>query len=139
VLNKRRCFAISILAVLIIVSMNAQQVSAVGAISPSTTSALIGMSATYTATGLLPNELYSVQLGGVTVLSDLTPTTSGSLTFSVSGTVAGTFIVGVYNASSVLECSAQLVVNDVMATLIPILTIFIGITILLGLVKELKF
>jgi len=139
VLNKRRCFAISILAVLIIVSMNAQQVSAVGAISPSSTSALIGMSATYTVTGLDATDIFSVQLGGVTVLSDLVPTTGGSLSFSVSGTVAGTFIVGVYNSTPLLQCSAQLVVNDLMATLIPILTIFIGITILLGLVKELKF
>ena len=137
--KNKTAVALIMLSLLIMVSAVSLQASATGAISPASNSALIGMEASYTATGLDAEETYSVKLGSTTVLTGLTPTSAGSLTFAVSSATGGIFTVGVYNSTPTLIVSASFTCTDLMAVLMPPLVIFIGMTILFGLVKELKF
>lgn len=108
-------------------------------LSPTSASSLIGVTTSFTASGLDSTDTFYVTLGGTEVLSDLEPTSAGVLTFSVSSSVAGTFIVGVYNSTDDLQGSATLVVNDLFAMIMPYIVIFVGLTILFGIIKELKF
>lgn len=137
-LKQKRKVLIGVILACAIMLTSVGLVSA-ASITPSTNSALIGAEARFTVTGLLTTDTFYVELGGVEILSDLVPTSAGVLSFSVSSSTAGTFLVAVYNSTDVLQCSAQLVVSDLMAQIIPYLGIMIGIVILFGIVKELKF
>lgn len=107
-------------------------------IQPSSASGLLNMPASFTASGLDTTgaEAYSVKLAGVTVLTGLYANSQGELTFQVTPTSAGTKTVAVYNSSSVLECSASLVVTDLFAVIVPVMVLFIGLSILFGIAKE---
>ena len=136
--NRKLILLIPLLSVLVMgASLNA--VSAAANITPSTASALIGVEVSFKVTGLDSGVLYSVEVGGVEVLTDLSPNTSGTLTFSVSSATAGTFLVAVYNATPSLEASATLTVTDLFATIMPYIVILVGLTLLFGIIKELKF
>ncbi len=127
---------ISVFLVSLISTVLVTNVVASATITPSSASGLVNMAQQFTASGLDPTDQYSIKLGTTTVLTDQTCSSAGVLTFTVTATSAGTFTVGVYNNASELECSAQLIATDLFATIVPALVILIGISILLGLSKE---
>jgi hypothetical protein len=134
--NRKALVLLTFLALLVIV---APAVSAV-TLTPSTATSYLGMPVGYTASGLNSSLTYYVELGGTEVLSDLTPTTTGTLAISVSSSVAGTFLVAVYDtATDTLQASANLVVQDMFAMVMPMVVLIVGFTILFGVIKELKF
>ena len=139
-MNRKR--KINLLGLFIVCSLFSvslvQNVSAAATLTPSTQSGLINMPASFTATGLDTGgtEVYSVKLSGIEVLSGLYANSQGQLTFQVSPNSAGTHTVGVYNSTSHLQCSASLVATDLFAVVVPVMVLFIGLSILFGIAKE---
>jgi len=135
--KRKLIFAVAFLSVLTI-GITTNIVSAVS-MTPATTSTLVGTSATFTASGLDDTDTFYVELDGVEVISDIEPSSAGVATFQVSSSVAGTFMVKLYNSTADLQASSILVVNDLFLTIMPYVVLLVGMTILFGVIKELKF
>lgn len=135
--RKRRLTIVSLIFVTALISVSlVQNVSAAASITPSTQSGLINMPASFTAGGLDTSDQYTVEIGGVEVLAGLVCNSQNQLLFQVTPTIAGTHSVAVVNNASVTVCSATLVATDLFAVVVPVMVLFIGLSILFGIAKE---
>lgn len=135
--RKRKLTIVSLLFVTALISASLiQNVSASASITPSTQSGLINMPASFTASGLVLTDTYSVELGGSEILTGLVCNSQKQLAFQVIPTTAGTFSVAVIDNGSITVCSATLIVTDLFTTIVPVMVLFIGLSILFGIAKE---
>ena len=107
--------------------------------TPASTSALLGFPAQFSCTGLDPLNTYSVTIDDSTKLSSLKCSTGGELKFSVSVSTAGYHLVKLLDNLSATVATSTFEGIDIMGTLIPAIVVLVSITILFGVVKELKF
>jgi len=114
------------------------QVSATALITPSTTTAMLDFPTTFKVTGLDDENTYSVTVDGASTLTGLLCTTSGELMFDITVSTAGNHAVRVLDNTSAVVATANVNGYDVLAILIPSVVVLIGVTLVLGIVKEVK-
>lgn len=137
--NKRKLFLAALIAFVICIPLTSR-VNATATLTPISASTILNGEVSFTATGLNASDTYAVKLGSQTIYSAQSPTTSGSLTFSIGSAVAGTYVVSVYNeVYSTTVASATLVVSDVLADMMPYIVLLVSFVIVFGVVKQLKF
>ncbi len=135
-MNKQQVLPIFLLALLI--SPLVSGVAAAATITPSSTTALVNFPVQFTLAGLNASTQYTVYLNGVSY-STFTSTTAGEASLTVTFSAAGTYILTLkQNGTGAVVVSANVTVTDIMEILIPCIVLLVTISILMGIVKNIK-
>lgn len=116
-----------------------QNVAAAASMSPATASGIIGAQITFTATGLTAEETYDVEVNDVVLHNDLVAPASGVLSFTAAATVVGQNKIELVNSTADVVATSYITGQDILVDIMPYIMLMVGIGILFGIVKELKF
>ncbi len=135
-MNKQQLIPIFLLALLL--SPLWSGVAAAATINPSSASALVNFPMQFTLSGLNESAQYTAYLNGVSYTT-FTATTSGEATLTVTFSAAGTYILTLkQNGTGSVVASANITVTDIMEILIPCIVLLVTISIVMGIVKNIK-
>jgi len=128
-----------VFAVILTVSCVAAQASA-AKLTPKNPEVMTGMPTPFVASGLVAGASYDILVDSVHEYDAEVATTEGELAFSVTVDESGSFTVAVVNATThVVIVSTTLHATDILEILMPVIVLFVSVTIVLGVVAELKF
>ena len=138
--NRNKLLLLTLAFVSILMVTPLTQVKAVtGQLTPSAGSGLVDTPVDFKCSGLVAAVSYDVRLDLVVIHTALVASSSGIIIFSMTVSVAGFYSVTVVNTTTTdVVASATLVVNDLVADIMPYIVLFVTITILFGVVAKLK-
>ena len=138
--NHRNKFVVFALFVALGITMCVPMVKATAYITPSSGTQMVGIPVPFTVTGLNASRTYSVEVDDSSTSTALSPSSDGTIMFSVTFNSEGNHKVEVTDDddSDAVVATASIYAQDITLLIVTLLSSILGIVIVLGIFSKIQ-